>query len=322
MKISIAMATCNGAKYIQEQLDSFARQSVLPQEIVISDDNSIDNTLEIIEKFARIAPFKIKILNNKKRLGYAANFNRALLHTDGNFVFLSDQDDVWYSHKIEYMIKLSEIYPDYHIYMNDALLTDSDLNSVNLTKYGQIKSGGYDDTAFVMGCCCLIKRELLDIALPIPPDYIAHDNWLVSIADGLNTKFIADKVLQYYRRHESNESQFIVNRLTKINKIDKLKETLKLSFTTSKEDVFEKQIQQLAIYINDLEKRKSIVPIRYAKLFDNHLEDEKNKLKLMSKRQKIRNKNIMFRIVLSVSMCFTRYKKGTKFKNMIRDIIG
>src|SRR5580698_5355366 len=76
--VSIAMATYNGARYVGEQLESLARQTVLPTELVVTDDNSTDNTVDIVTAFATKAPFPVHIEKNPKRLGYRDNFMKAV----------------------------------------------------------------------------------------------------------------------------------------------------------------------------------------------------------------------------------------------------
>jgi hypothetical protein len=77
-------------------------------------------------------------------------------------------------------------------------------------------------TGFVMGCCAAVKRELLDLCLPIPEGFPSHDEWIMRIADGMGRKRIVPEVLQYYRRHGDNESQWIVNRTTAVTRWDAL----------------------------------------------------------------------------------------------------
>lgn len=211
------MATYNGSKFIQEQLDSFVNQTRLPDELVVSDDVSSDDTIEKLESFAASAPFDVRIYRNERNLGYAGNFNNALKHTTGDLVFLSDQDDVWFPEKIQRLEAEAEN-SDALVIMNDAALTDEDLNVTGLTKIGQIQSGGLSDSSFVMGCCAAVKRELLNFCLPVPDHFPAHDSWIIMMAEGMNRKQIIPDVLQWYRRHKSNESQFIANRIVKITR--------------------------------------------------------------------------------------------------------
>jgi glycosyltransferase involved in cell wall biosynthesis len=208
MKVSIALATYNGELYLQEQLDSYLHQSRLPDEVVISDDASTDATLEIIKKFAETAPFEVRWTQNKSNVGFTQNFNRALEQTTGDVVFLSDQDDIWFPEKIEYMIELAQENPSTLLFMNDALVVDSNLNSRNITILGFLTSTGFTDKNFVNGCCIMVRRQLLEITLPIPLNILAHDMWLVSISDGLGYKKFSRLVLQMYRRHNKNLSPF------------------------------------------------------------------------------------------------------------------
>lgn len=216
MKLSIALATYNGAKFLKAQLDSFLAQTRLPDELIITDDGSIDDTLDIIKRFAETTPFPVVWSQNEQNLGYGGNFNAALQKTTGDLVFLSDQDDVWFPEKIARMVALAEVEPQALVLMNDAELTDEALRSTGLTKLGQIRSAGFSEDCFVMGCCAAVRRELLDICLPIPAEVRGHDNWIVGIADGLRRKKILPETLQYYRRHGENESQCIINRTTRV----------------------------------------------------------------------------------------------------------
>jgi len=218
LKISIAMATYNGAKYLREQLDSFVAQTRLPDELVITDDCSTDNTIEIIQAFAATAPFAVRWEQNEKNHGYTGNFNHALMKTTGDLVFLSDQDDVWFPEKLAIMERYALDNPTALVMMNDAALTDATLNDTGLTKQGQIASAGLDQSAFVMGCCAVVRRELLDICLPIPAQFKGHDDWIVKMAEGVGRKHVVPDVLQWYRRHEENESQFIANSTTKVTR--------------------------------------------------------------------------------------------------------
>lgn len=220
MKISVALATYNGARYLEAQLDSFLAQTCLPDELIISDDGSKDETPEIVERLAATAPFPVFWSRNERNLGYCGNFNAALLRTTGDLVFLSDQDDVWFPEKIERMVGLAQANPRALVLMNDAALTDAALSDTGLTKQGQIRSAGLSDKVFVMGCCAAVRRELLDLCLPIPEGLRAHDNWIVGIADALERKLILPDVLQYYRRHGNNESQWIVNRASRVTRWD------------------------------------------------------------------------------------------------------
>lgn len=324
MKISIAMATYNGEQYVYEQLQSFAEQSILPNEVVISDDKSSDNTLEIINQFIEKAPFKIVLIQNEQNLGYTGNFNAALMNTTGDVVFLSDQDDVWYPNKIEHMLNVMNNYPDNLVYMNDALLTDSELNSKDLTKCGQIKSAGLGDETFVMGCCCMIRKELLNFCLPIPNKLKGHDDWIVTIADGLSKKYIEKTVLQFYRRHETNESTFIANRITKVTKKDIWLTAYKNIFSNKQErfdnaDIF---MEQKNIFFQGLLEIKKNIPQKYVKAFDTFLSSKNKDIEILTLRYSLRKSNIIIRVFKAVYYYYFIYEKKTRFQNMLRDMVS
>lgn len=217
------MATYNGEKYLSKQLKSFITQTRQPDELVITDDCSTDKTMDILKEFKKNAPFDVKIFSNKINLGYTQNFNKALSLCSGDLVFLSDQDDVWFDEKLEYMVNLIKQHPTKSVFMCDAELTDEVLAPSGITKQMQIKRLRGKLTGFVTGCCILVKKDFLDKVLPIPEYFRGHDNWIVNLSDALNQRYIDGKVLQYYRRHGSNESMTLSNKIKTITLKDRLK---------------------------------------------------------------------------------------------------
>ena len=103
LQISVAMATYNGARYIREQLDSILRQTIIPDEIIISDDGSTDDTLGIITDYISKYP-SITLLHNTEYHGAEGNFMNAFKHCHGDIIFPTDQDDIWVANKIEKML--------------------------------------------------------------------------------------------------------------------------------------------------------------------------------------------------------------------------
>lgn len=110
--ISVVMATYNGERYLQEQLESICNQTYQPDEIIISDDHSSDSTSEIIRSFQKKTKIAIYFYCNSKRLGYAKNFRNGLRLAKGDLIFLSDQDDVWEKNKIEVCKNFFDRYPN------------------------------------------------------------------------------------------------------------------------------------------------------------------------------------------------------------------
>lgn len=323
MKISIAMATYNGAGYLQEQLDSFLAQTVQPDELVISDDRSNDTTVEIIERFAEVAPFKVIWWQNQRNLGYGGNFNAALNGTTGDLVFLSDQDDVWFPEKIAKMVEQANSHPDTLVLMNDAELTDAGLKSVNLTKLGQIHSAGFGNDTFVMGCCAAFRREYLHWCLPVPEGYRAHDAWLVGISIKLGIRRIYPVVLQYYRRHEFNESQWIVNRTKKISRWDVLwADFAKLNPSTGKSSGLNLEDQN-AIYLRGLEHLTNRAPHHCRASLKRHYREMKEAQALNRERAALREQPFLERLFGAMRLWHQyHHKKLYGLKRILRDIIG
>ena len=210
MKISIAMTTYNGARYLKEQLDSFVNQSRLPDELVICDDNSSDCTLDIAEDFFKHAPFSVKIIRNQTNLGFTENFVKVISQTTGDLIFLCDQDDVWYPNKIQNMVELFEEEVGLQIAIHDCVFCDQDGNVLggSLLKNKMRFKVKHDD--FIHGCCTVITRELRDISFPLPSKVCGnhgHDEWLHVVGAYLGRRKVINSAYQLYRRHEMNVSQ-------------------------------------------------------------------------------------------------------------------
>jgi len=321
MKISIAMATYNGAQYIKEQLQSFVAQTRQPDELIITDDCSTDHTEAIVNEFAKIAPFYVEFHRNEKNLGYCGNFNEALLRTTGDLVFLSDQDDVWFPNKLEHMSSLAERNPEVLVLMNDAALTDGELNEVGLTKIGQIRSAGFGMEKFVMGCCCAIRRELLNLCIPIPVGVAGHDNWLVAFSEGLDAKIVEDIPLQYYRRHESNESQFIVNSTTKVTRLHSFLSILK---NMRNSDAIAQALasrDQLQYITHGIERAKKIANSSRQYALNNFSLATQARLNVIEMRLEIRNKKMASRALAALRLYKNSgYEEASGIKSLVKDI--
>jgi glycosyltransferase involved in cell wall biosynthesis len=201
------MATYQGAAFIGEQLESIAKQTRLPDELVISDDGSCDGTLEIAEQFASSAPFRVRICRNRENLGFSRNFERAVAETGGDVVFLSDQDDIWFPHKIERVMLEFDRNPG-------ALAVIHDQRTLH-QKTGEIFARSYFDNQLALGLAnrelvsgnsTAARRELITILQPFP-DEVAHDFWIARVSTALDSRTVLREPLQLYRRHSSNLSK-------------------------------------------------------------------------------------------------------------------
>jgi len=318
--ISIAMTTYNGEKYVVEQLQSFVTQTRQPDELVIVDDGSTDGTIDILNEFKNTAPFEVKIYINQANLGYTQNFNKAMQLCTNDLIFLSDQDDVWFPTKLEYMFNLSEEYSEKVLFMIDAALTDGILQDSGLTKQGQIKGLGLNESSFVMGCCVAVKKSYLDLILPIPKGFSGHDDWIVSIADMLDMRYVDSSIQQYYRIHGNNTSSFTANRLVKNNKWN-IKEKFVSWLKFSRILTFNNIIQKKNYFIAPLEvlSKKQINHT----VTDRALIRLKKDIEFLEKRLEIvKTKNIFERTAKALKLYFHRdYDSINGFKSCLGDII-
>ncbi len=202
MKTSIVLASYNGEQYLIEQLNSFLKQSILPDELIISDDNSNDGTDLIIDNFILIAPFKVIKAKNKYK-GYNSNFENGFKYVTGDIIFISDQDDVWKENKIEVVLNYFKNNAKCHVLIHDLDYCDEKLNPINQTKIQRIKSFNPSLEGYVTGMATAMSKKFLDICLPLPK-FINYDIWIHYLANYLNVKCVCFDSLALYRRHESN----------------------------------------------------------------------------------------------------------------------
>ena len=222
--ISVCLPTYNGSRFIVEQIDSILNQLTDDDEIIIFDDNSTDGTINIIRN---INDSRIKIYENKKFTSYVYNYENALNLARGDIIFLSDQDDVWLSNKIEIMCNALH---DCDLVLSDCYVTDSNLNITQESYFEQrhtVKNRIWSliGPSPYLGCCLAFKRVLLKKAIPFPLGISSHDIWLGNIAAFyFRVKYINDKLI-YYRRHSGNTS--IMAGTSKISNLSRLFDRLK-----------------------------------------------------------------------------------------------
>lgn len=212
MRISIALATYNGAAYLKEQLNSFLAQTLLPHELVVSDDASTDNTMSILEHFARTAPFEVTLLRNGRRVGHERNFERAMACCTGDLIFLSDQDDVWLSEKVATVAAEFYSQPNVSVVINDLHIANAVLEPTGHTVVEQIRSSGMwgeSGKGFVVGCASAFRGALKELVIPIPPLNYGHDRWLHAIAHAIGGRYVLERPLQFFRRHGGNASTWL-----------------------------------------------------------------------------------------------------------------
>src|ERR1051325_2274006 len=142
MRLSIALGTYNGGVYLKEQLESLAAQTRMPDELVISDDHSTDDTLRLVEEFAATADFPVRLSVNESNLGIAKNFEKAISLCRGDVIVLSDQDDVWHPDKLESVERVFESKPQLSLVFSNAELVDETLRLYDETLFDWVHFDG------------------------------------------------------------------------------------------------------------------------------------------------------------------------------------
>jgi len=203
-KVSVAIATYNGEKYLAEQLDSLYSQTRQPDEVIAVDDCSKDNTVKILDEYSK--KYNVKFYINDRNLGIAKNFEKAISLCTGNYIMLCDQDDVWLPQKIEKSLKkIKEIEND-----KPALVVCENIpvnSNLKRTCYLPAKkdSSYFMDTFFGkswQGCCMIMNRKLLPLIIPIGHKF--HDAYIALIAVMCGEKYNLAEPLLYYRTHSDN----------------------------------------------------------------------------------------------------------------------
>lgn len=197
------MTSYNGEDYIETQLRSILSQLDLSDEIIICDDGSTDNTLKIITE---IDDPRIRVFQNSfKSVIY--NFESAIEKAQGEYIFLSDQDDIWYEDKVSQIIVHLE--NNLLVFSNVSIFNDNQPEALELlfdptnNMSGLIKnfiSNNY------IGATMAFNKKLLQYILPFPKNLNMHDSWIGLIGEIYGNSVYIDKPLIYYRRHFSNLS--------------------------------------------------------------------------------------------------------------------
>lgn len=216
--LSIALATYNGERYIGEQLDSILHQTRLPDELVISDDASVDATQAIVVDFARQAPFPVRFQANSARLGSTRNFEIAIRACGGDIIFLCDQDDVWYPDKIALIEARFINDPATGLVFTDADVVDQDLRPLKLRLWKAVHFSSDEQAqvaardAFsvvlkhfvVTGATMAFRSSYRELVLPISELWV-HDGWIAMLIGAISHLTALPAPLIAYRQHGGNQ---------------------------------------------------------------------------------------------------------------------
>jgi glycosyltransferase involved in cell wall biosynthesis len=229
VKTSVVLIAYNGQSYIQDQIYSILEQIGSEDELIVSDDCSTDTTALLVES---INDPRIVFVQNPKRLGIVKNFEKAAMLAQGDFVFFSDQDDIWLPTKFTTSLKYLQ---NYDLVISDCIVWDSQNDKI-LGRCFDINpsSQGLFDAIMMrsnfLGCCMACRREVLTLTLPFSSLIESHDTWIGLVSHLFFRVHHINKPLLIYRRHNTNASHFrYSSRPLKFKILTRLKGWLALS---------------------------------------------------------------------------------------------
>lgn len=214
-RLSIAMCTRNGGRHVAAQLESIRLQTRPPEELVVCDDASTDDTGTILEAFAAGAPFPVRVVHNEPRLGAPANFDKAFGLCTGDWILPCDQDDVWLPQKLATIEQAIRARPGLGLVFSDAEIADEHGTPLGyrFSRVHRLTGRTRRDLdgrrpwlpflrqLVAQGTALAFAASLRDVILPIPTHVISHDYWIGLIAPALRPVHFIPEPLLLYRQH-------------------------------------------------------------------------------------------------------------------------
>jgi len=310
------MCTYNGERYLREQLDSIVNQTMLPSELIICDDGSVDSTLDIVANFARSAPFNVRFGRNPTRLGSTKNFEQAIELCTGEFIALSDQDDVWYPKKLAGLSTV--LIPDPSI---GGAFSDGDLiNEMSqpigktlwrvfaFTEKYQRQFAQYDPISVlckrgvVTGATLMFRARFRSTLLPIPNSWW-HDSWIAWMLVLKSRLVFTRERLLGYRIHSNQQAG--VPALTFFDRLNSSREAESMTCTRT--------AQQFEDLISYLKKTSNMISPALLGDVEGAIHHARSRANLSS------NFLVRSKYVLSHILSYKKYSNG--LRTIIKDIV-
>ena len=217
--ISVAMATRDGAAFVDAQLESLVRQTRPPDELVVCDDASTDDTADRLRAFAERAPFAVRIEHNDPALGTTRNFERAVSLCTGDIVFLADQDDVWLPEKIAALAGVLDEDEAVGAVLCNGTVVDAQLDALGYdlwtalgfdpSERGLVYEGRAHEVfakhVVAAGTAFAFRRRFADLLFPFPDLRSAHDAWIACLIAAVADIALVERELIHYRLHDDNQ---------------------------------------------------------------------------------------------------------------------
>lgn len=227
--VTILMATYNGSDFLSKQIESIVAQSFLDWQLIIRDDGSTDNTMQIIESF--LSDHRIRLIDYGSDHGSACtNFSNLVEWAKQNstgYIMFSDQDDVWKEKKIEKSVNfiryLEQQYPEMPLlgYTKFQFITEEgNLINKQMLLPTRLETATMFVENYAWGCTMIMNQSLLKIIEKIPYKAVNHDYWIALLCSVFGNVVLLDESLIYYRQHSYNVSgnvskSFWKNRITR-----------------------------------------------------------------------------------------------------------
>jgi glycosyltransferase involved in cell wall biosynthesis len=316
------MCTYNGAEFLPAQLQSIIRQSRQPDEIVICDDGSTDETQTLLQQFATNPRVRINI--NETNLGTVKNFEQAVSLCTGDVIALSDQDDVWREDKLESIEAAFARNPKAGLVFSDAEIVDEDLNATGRRMWDEVGFDAHKQKLVahgraldvlitgwtVTGATMAFRSEYKKLALPIPTNIqMIHDGWIALAVASVAGVITIDEPLIKYRQH-GRQQIGAPTRPAKAPRPSALEALKQTNPVTELHQILETLEQRLLDHQNEFDCRKALA---FAGDYSRHLDARAN----LPERRLNRVPTILRELL---TWCYHEYANG--FKSAAKDLVS